>query len=78
MDLSGQKVLDLTNPEIAAQWDYVSQLTSTEACQDIGIIAKTQGYSVIEFQSYRGNGVNYVIYNNFESILEPRIVTPIK
>lgn len=78
LDLSGQKVLDLTNPEIAAQWDYVSQLTSTEACQDIGIIAKTQGYSVIEFQSYRGNGVNYVIYNNFESILEPRIVTPIK
>lgn len=77
MNLSGQKVLDLTDAIIASKWDYVQNLTSTEACQEIGTLARSQGYSVIKFQSYRGNGINYVIYNNFENILVPRNVTPI-
>ncbi len=77
MNLSGQKVLDLTDATIASNWDYVQNLTSTEACQEIGALARNQGYNIIKFQSYRGNGINYVIYNNFEDILVPRIVTPI-
>lgn len=39
--------------------------------------ARNQGYDAIIFQSYRGDGINYVIYNNFDDILIPRIVTPI-
>lgn len=77
MNLSGQKVLDLTDATIASKWDYVQNLTSAEACQEIGALARNQGYNVIKFQSYRGSGINYVIYNNFEDILVPRIVTPI-
>ncbi len=77
MNLSGQKVLDLTNPQIASEWGYVQNLTSTKACQNIGEIARTKGYNVIKFQSYRGDGINYVIYNDFENILLPRNVTPI-
>lgn len=77
MNLSGQKVLDLTNPQIASEWGYVQNLTSTKACQNIGELARTKGYNVIKFQSYRGDGINYVIYNNFEDILSPRNVTPV-
>lgn len=77
MNLSGQKVLDLTNPQIASEWGYVQNLTSTRACQNIGEIARTEGYNVIKFQSYRGGGINYVIYNDFENILLPRNVMPI-
>lgn len=77
MNLSGQKVLDLTDATIASKWGYVQNLTSTEACQDIGTLARNQGYNIIKFQSYRGDGINYVIYNNFENILVPRMVTPI-
>lgn len=77
MNLSGQKVLDLTDPKIASEWGYVQNLTSTKACQNIGELARTKGYNVIKFQSYRGDGINYVIYNNFENILSPRNVTPV-
>ena len=31
MNLNGQKVLDLTNPQIASEWGYVQNLTSTKA-----------------------------------------------
>lgn len=63
---------------MASEWNYVQNLTSTDACQDIGAAAKLQGYNVIKFQSYRGDGINYVIYNNFEDIVVPRIVTPVE
>lgn len=77
INLSGQKILDLTDPSIASKWDYVQNCTSTEACQEIGAAARTQGYNVIKFQSYRGNGVSFVVFSNFDDILVPRIVTPI-
>ena len=77
MNLRGQKVLDLTNPRIASEWGHVQNLTSTKACQNIGKIARTKGYNVIKFKSYRGDGINYVIYNNFDDILSPRNVTPV-
>jgi hypothetical protein len=78
MDLSGQKVLDLTNPDVAAKWNYVQNGTSTKECQSIGEIAQSQGYSVIKCQSYRGSGINYVIYNDFENILSAKMVTPVE
>lgn len=70
--------MDLTNPDVASEWGFIQNLTSTKACQKIGDLAKTQGYSTIKFQSYRGSGVNYVFYNNFEDILRPAIVTPVE
>jgi RHS repeat-associated protein len=77
-NLGGQKVLDLTNSNTASQWGYVQNVTSTKACQNIGNAARSEGYNVIKFQSYRGSGINYVFYNNFEEILSPRIVTPVE
>ncbi len=63
INLSGQKVLDLTDAKVASNWKYVQNITSTKACQEIGALARSQGYNAIKFQSYRGNGINYVIYN---------------
>ena len=77
LNMNGQKVLDLTNSKIAAAWEFTPKLTSTNACQDIAETAKSLGYNVVKFESYRGDGINYVIFNNFEEILIPRIVTPI-
>ena len=78
MNLTGQSVLDLTNPQVAADWNYVQNLTSTNACQSIGEVARSQGYNVIKFQSYRGEGINYVLFNNFNQILTPKIVVPVE
>ncbi len=77
LNLNGQKVLDLTNLQVANEWGYIQNLTSTEACQEIGELARNQGYNVIKFQSYRGEGINYVIYNNFDDIITPQMVTPV-
>ena len=77
IDLSAQKVLDLTDANVATEWNYVQNISSTKECQKIGALARSQGYNAIKFQSYRGNGINYVIYNNFDDILVPRMVVPI-
>lgn len=45
--------------------------------QNIAEKALNNGYSVIKVQSYRDSGINYVIYDNFDEILEPQMVTPI-
>ena len=78
LNLTGEKVLDLTNPQIASDWNFIQNHTSLEGCQAIGEVARAQGYSVIKVQSYRGGGINYVIFDNFDEILTPRIVVPVE
>ena len=75
-NLSNQKVLDLTNPNIASEWGFTTSL-STEACQAIAAKARAQGYNAISFPSYRGSGMNYVIYDNFDKILKPQMISPV-
>lgn len=58
--------------------DFVEGISSTQTCQEIAINARAQGYTVIKFRSYRAEGVNYVIFSDFENILSPRIVTPVQ
>lgn len=77
LNLSGQKVLDLTKPDVAAKWKFVQDVTSTRECQVIGELAEKEGYTVIKFKSYRGSGTNYVIFDNFKKVLSAKMVTPI-
>ncbi|QNU65409.1 hypothetical protein EHE19_010710 [Ruminiclostridium herbifermentans] len=77
LNLSGQKVLDLTKPDVAAKWNFIPDVTSTRDCQKIGELAEKQGYTVIKFKSYRGSGINYVIFDDFKKILSAKMVTPI-
>lgn len=75
-NLSKQRVLDLTNPNIASQWGFTTS-SSTEACQAIAANARAQGYNAIAFPSYRGSGTNYVIYDKFDEILKPQMISPV-
>ena len=77
LNLEGQKILDLTNPNVAQSWGFVQGESSLLECQNIAEIALDEGYTVIKVQSYRDSGINYVIYDNFDEILQPQIVTPI-
>ena len=77
MNLEGQKVLDLTDSTIANEWGYLQGKSSLLECQNIAEKALNEGYSVIKVQSYRDSGINYVIYDNFDEILQPQMVTPI-
>ena len=77
MNLEGQRVLDLTDPAVANEWGYLQGKSSLLECQNIAGKALDEGYSVIKVQSYRDRGINYVIYDNFDEILQPQMVTPI-
>lgn len=77
MNLEGQKVLDLTNPSIALDWGYIQNESTLLECQSIAERALNEGYNVIKVQSYRSNGINYIIYDNFDDILLPQMVTPV-
>ena len=77
MNLEGQKVLDLTAPKVASEWGFLQGESSLLECQNIAEIALDEGYNVIKVQSYRDAGINYVIYGNFDEILQPQMVTPI-
>ena len=76
MNLEGQKVLDLTDPKVASEWGFLQGESSLLECQNIAEIALDEGYNVIKVQSYRDAGINYVIYDNFDEILKPQMVTP--
>jgi len=77
INLNNQKVLDLTNPQVAKEWGYIQGESSLFECQNIAEAAVEDGYTVIKVQSYRRDGINYVIYDNFDEILHPQMVTPI-
>jgi hypothetical protein len=53
--------LDLTKPTIAEEWGYQGGNASASS---IGERAQKSGYNVIRFNSERGVGVNYVVFEN--------------
>ena len=71
-------VLDLTDSKVANAWGYNGGPISS-ATQAIGAEARLQGFDVIRFYSERAPGaVNYAILDNYDKILEPVMVTPVK
>ena len=71
-------VLDLTDPEIARTWGYNGGPISSET-KMIGAQAQNEGFNVIRFPSERANGgVNNAILDNFNEILKPINVSPVK
>lgn len=75
MNLSGQKVLDLSSQSIASDWNSTKN-ADTSICQQIAEKALDEGYNVIKFPSVRTGGINYVIYDNFMDILNPVMISP--
>ncbi|MFQ9247073.1 MAG: hypothetical protein ACLR3R_06580 [Clostridium paraputrificum] len=74
MNLAKQKVLDLTNRNIAKDWGFELNVSSNYECQQIALKAREQGYTVIKVGSYRGPGTNYIVYENFEDILNTKSI----
>ncbi len=71
-------VLDLTDPETAAAWNYTGG-PITPATQEMGTQASTQGYNAIRFYSERAPGTaNYAILDDYNEILIPVAVSPAK
>ena len=71
-------VLDLTDPETAAAWNYTGG-PITPATQQMGTQASAQGYNAIRFYSERAPGtVNYAILDDYNDILTPIAVSPAK
>jgi RHS repeat-associated protein len=75
MNLSGQKVLDLTNPRVANGWGYNSTLEYGQT-QAIAEKARQAGYSVIAFPAVQGGGTNFAVIKKFTEILTPAGVAP--
>jgi RHS repeat-associated protein len=77
LNLTGQRVLDLTQASTAAEWGYAPS-ASIEACQAIAGKAADEGFTVIRCYSVQVPGtVNYAILDNFNEILSPMMVSPI-
>lgn len=78
MNRAAMKVLDLTDPKIAALYGYKGGPISN-ATKAIGEAAIKDGYNVIRYGSERNpGGINNAVISDFNDILKPQIVTPIK
>lgn len=75
VNTSKLKVLDLTDPAVAAAWGYKGGPISS-ATQAMGAKAKAQGFNAIRFKSLRGPGNNLSILDDFNDILKPQMVSP--
>ncbi len=76
MNLSNQKVLDLTNGRVAQQWGYSSGLDYPQT-QAIAAKATRARYSVIAFPAEHGAGTNFAVLDKFAEILRPMGVAPV-
>ncbi|WP_346837593.1 DUF6531 domain-containing protein [Microbulbifer sp. SAOS-129_SWC] len=78
LNKDAMNVLDLTDPNVAKAWDYKGGPISS-ATQEIGLKAQEQGFNVIRFNSERAtNGINNAVLDNFNEILKPINVSPVK
>ena len=72
------KVLDLTDPNVAAKYGYTGGPITSET-QAIGAAARRDGFNVIRFYSERDIGkINNAVLEDFNEILKPQIVTPVE
>ena len=78
MNASAMKVLDLTDSKIAESYGYKGG-PITDKTRAIGEAALKNGYNVIRYRSERNpTGINNAVISDFNEILKPQIVTPIK
>lgn len=78
LNKDAMNTLDLTDPEIAREWGYSGGPISSET-KSIGAKAASSGYNVIRFPSERApGGVNNAVLSDFNEILKPQSVSPVK
>ena len=77
LNLSAARVLDLTDPAIAASWGYKGG-SNYATPQAIARDARAAGFAVIKFNSERGVGANYAVLRDFGRVLQPQNVSAVK
>ena len=80
LQFSGQKVLNLADPQVAKAWGYTKAViedASYAGTKAIADRARAAGYNAIAFPSTKGPGINYAIFDNFSTILTPQAVAPV-
>lgn len=77
IDSSAMRVLDLTDPHVANAWGYRGGPITAQT-QAIGARAAESGYNAIRFTSQRSAGVNLAILQDYNTVLRPVMVTPIR
>jgi len=78
MNSDAMRVLDLTNPNVAAKYGYTGGPITSQT-QAIGGAARRDGFNVIRFYSERDIGkINNAVLEDFNEILKPQIVTPVE
>jgi RES domain-containing protein len=75
LDLSGARVLELTDPAVAARWGFTPG-ASLKTCQAVGVAARASGYTVVVYPSYAAAGTNYAILEGFSRMLKPVMIVP--
>lgn len=76
VDKTKLRVLDLTDPSVAASVGYHGGPISS-ATQQVGADALSNGYNAIKFKSLRGAGDNYAVLDDFNDILTPEMISPV-
>jgi hypothetical protein len=77
LDLSKAKVLDLTDPAVVKKWGSPGGNNYAKT-QAIAKKAQEAGFDAIKFPSQRAGGNNIAIFDKFDEILSPQMVTPVK
>jgi hypothetical protein len=77
LDLSKAKVLDLTDPAVVKKWGSPGGNNYAKT-QAIAKKAQEAGFDAIRFPSQRAGGNNIAIFDKFDEILSPQMVTPVK
>jgi Hemagglutinin repeat/RES domain len=78
IDLSDKNVLDLSNPGVAKEWNYISNPDSDYTFeQSLARQAQDQGYNAILYPSLRAEGNNLVVFDSGIDALTPRGVSPV-
>lgn len=77
LDLSSATVLDLTDAAVSSKYGYTAGNGYVQS-QQIATQALQEGYNVIKFSSVRGSGDNYAVFAEFDQLLTPIFVAPVK
>jgi hypothetical protein len=76
VDSQKLRVLDLTDPSVAAKYGYKGGKNSPNT-QALGPRAIQDGYNAIRFASERGDGNNLAVLKDFNEVLKPEMISPI-
>jgi hypothetical protein len=78
LNLEEARILDLGDAAVADRYGYLAPDVADDATRSIGSQAVADGYNTIRFPSLRGEGSNYAVLDDFDTVLSPQMITPVE